>query len=75
MAGSLGEEVKSLTQAFNQSQNKFLIKPVYKGDYIETLTSFAASFRAHRPLTLFKYLKWVLRTCFILKALSSQLMT
>ena len=49
MAGSLGEEVKSLTQAFNQSQNKFLIKPVYKGDYIETLTSFAASFRPHRP--------------------------
>lgn len=49
MAGSLGEEVKSLANGFNQSQTKFHIKPVYKGDYVETLTSFAAAFRAHKP--------------------------
>lgn len=49
MAGSLGREVKLIANDFNQSQTKFFIKPVYKGDYIETLTSFAAAFRAHRP--------------------------
>ncbi|MBA2650154.1 MAG: extracellular solute-binding protein [Legionella sp.] len=52
MAGSLGDEVKWLTNSFNQSQTKFIIKPVYKGDYIETLTSFAAAFRAHHPPAL-----------------------
>ena len=49
MAGHLGDEVKLLADDFNHSQNEFTIKPVYKGDYIETLTSFAAAFRAHRP--------------------------
>lgn len=48
MSGSLGEEVNSLVKEFNRSQNEYVIKAVYKGDYIETLTSFAASFRAHR---------------------------
>ncbi|KTC89437.1 extracellular solute-binding protein [Fluoribacter dumoffii] len=49
MAGHLGEEVKLIANDFNQSQNKYLIKPVYKGNYVETLTSFAAAFRAHHP--------------------------
>lgn len=49
MAGHLGEEVKALAYEFNQSQSKYLIKPVYKGNYVETLTSFAAAFRAHHP--------------------------
>ncbi|CAM2862762.1 extracellular solute-binding protein [Legionella worsleiensis] len=48
MAGHLGDEVRLLTDEFNQSQNEYIIKPVYKGDYIETLTSFAAAFRAHQ---------------------------
>ncbi|MFA6303364.1 MAG: extracellular solute-binding protein [Legionella sp.] len=48
MAGSLGQEVKSLANEFNKSQNEYVIEPVYKGDYIETLTSFAAAFRAHK---------------------------
>jgi sn-glycerol 3-phosphate transport system substrate-binding protein len=49
MAGHLGDEVRLLTDDFNKSQNVYVIKPVYKGDYIETLTSFAAAFRAHQP--------------------------
>lgn len=49
MAGHLGEEVQALAHEFNQSQSKYLIKPVYKGNYVETLTSFAAAFRAHHP--------------------------
>lgn len=49
MAGHLGEEVRLLADDFNHSQNEFTIKPVYKGDYVETLTSFAAAFRAHQP--------------------------
>lgn len=52
MAGHLGQEVKSLADGFNRSQKEFYIKPVYKGDYIETLTSFAAAFRAHNPPAL-----------------------
>lgn len=49
MAGHLGEEVRGMVNDFNQSQQDYIIKPVYKGDYVETLTSFAASFRAHQP--------------------------
>lgn len=49
MAGNLGEEVKLLADEFNQSQKKYFVKPVYKGNYVETLTSFAAAFRAHQP--------------------------
>ncbi|BCA96461.1 glycerol-3-phosphate ABC transporter substrate-binding protein [Legionella antarctica] len=48
MAGNLGEEVRLLADDFNLSQSEFTIKPVYKGDYVETLTSFAAAFRAHQ---------------------------
>lgn len=49
MAGHLGDEVRLLADDFNKSQSTYTIKPVYKGDYIETLTSFAAAFRAHKP--------------------------
>ncbi|KTD46098.1 glycerol-3-phosphate-binding periplasmic protein precursor [Legionella quinlivanii] len=49
MAGHLGEEVESMVQAFNQSQSDYQIKPVYKGEYTDSLTSFAAAFRAHKP--------------------------
>ncbi|MDR3503857.1 MAG: extracellular solute-binding protein [Legionella sp.] len=49
MAGHLGDEVKLLADDFNKSQTQYVIKPVYKGNYVETLTSFAAAFRAHQP--------------------------
>ncbi|KTD30971.1 glycerol-3-phosphate binding periplasmic protein [Legionella moravica] len=48
MAGHLGDEVRLLAEEFNNSQKEYSIKPVYKGDYIETLTSFAAAFRARQ---------------------------
>lgn len=49
MAGQLGEEVRALADGFNQSQKAYTIVPVYKGDYVETLTSFAAAYRAKKP--------------------------
>lgn len=49
MAGNLGDEVKLLADDFNNSQSVYLIRPVYKGNYSEILTSFAAAFRAHQP--------------------------
>ena len=49
LAGQLGIEFQTLVNGFNKRQNDFLLKPVYKGSYIEALTSFAAAFRAHQP--------------------------
>jgi sn-glycerol 3-phosphate transport system substrate-binding protein len=49
MAGHLGSEVKQLINGFNKSQPDYVIKPVYKGEYTDTLTSFAAAFRAKQP--------------------------
>ena len=49
MAGNLGDEVRLLADDYNKSQNDFFVKPVYKGNYVETLTSFAAAFRAGKP--------------------------
>ena len=49
MAGQLGEEVNNLANKFNQSQQKYSINPLYKGDYNESLTSFAVAFRAQKP--------------------------
>lgn len=49
MAGQLGVEIERITAGFNASQDEFKIKPVYKGDYIETLTGFAAAYRAGQP--------------------------
>ena len=52
LAGHLGTELRALAKDFNQSQKDYAIKPMYKGDYIESLTSFAAAFRAHQPPAL-----------------------
>ncbi|MDP1604158.1 MAG: extracellular solute-binding protein [Legionella sp.] len=49
MAGHLGDEVKQLINGFNKSQAEYVIKPVYKGEYTDSLTSFAAAFRAKQP--------------------------
>jgi len=48
MAGHLGDEVRQLAEGFNQSQSDFVVNPVYKGDYVETFTSFAAAYRAKK---------------------------
>lgn len=52
LPGQLGQEVKRLTEQFNHSQNRYEIQPVYKGDYIESLTGFAAAFRAKQAPNL-----------------------
>ena len=52
LAGQSGSEVQALVTRFNQSQVDYVIKPIYKGGYIESLTSFAAAFRAHQPPAL-----------------------
>ena len=52
LAGHSGSEMQALIRDFNHSQTDYVIKPVYKGGYIESLTSFAAAFRAHQPPAL-----------------------
>lgn len=52
LAGHLGSSIQDLANGFNSSQTTYVIKPIYKGDYIESLTSFAAAFRAHQPPSL-----------------------
>ena len=52
LAGHLGSAIQELANGFNSSQTTYVIKPIYKGDYIESLTSFAAAFRAHQPPSL-----------------------
>ncbi len=49
MAGHLQDEVRLLAEEFNKSQNDYIVRPVYKGDYVETFTNFAAAFRANQP--------------------------
>lgn len=48
MAGNLGDEVNALANDFNRSQKEYIVKPIYKGNYLENLNSFAAAFRAHQ---------------------------
>ncbi|KTC66145.1 glycerol-3-phosphate-binding periplasmic protein precursor (plasmid) [Legionella adelaidensis] len=48
MAGQLGQEMQTLVNSFNASQPKYKIKPFYKGEYLESLTSYAAAFRARK---------------------------
>jgi sn-glycerol 3-phosphate transport system substrate-binding protein len=49
LAGHLGAQMQQLIEGFNESQPDYLIKPVYKGEYIDTITSFAAAFKAKKP--------------------------
>nr|HAT8714779.1 extracellular solute-binding protein [Legionella jordanis] len=49
LAGYLGDEVQKIVADFNGEQKNYRIKLVYKGEYSEAITSFAAAFRAKRP--------------------------
>jgi len=49
MAGELGVVLNQEVQAFNASQKKYEVKAFYKGDYIESLTSFSAAVQAKKP--------------------------
>jgi len=46
MGGELGEKVKEIAAGFNASQSDYVLTPVYKGDYTETMTGAIAAFRA-----------------------------
>ncbi|MBA2711244.1 MAG: extracellular solute-binding protein [Tatlockia sp.] len=49
LAGQTGQELRKLVENFNKSQQDYVVKPLYKGEYSEALTSFAAAFRAKQP--------------------------
>ncbi len=46
MGGQLGETVNQMAENFNASQSDYVITPVFKGSYEETLTATIAAFRA-----------------------------
>ncbi|MFQ3186886.1 sn-glycerol-3-phosphate ABC transporter substrate-binding protein UgpB [Marinomonas primoryensis] len=46
MGGANGEKVNEIAKNFNDSQDAYEVKPVYKGNYTETMTSAIAAFRA-----------------------------
>lgn len=46
MGGNLGEKVNEIAEKFNASQSDYVVKPVYKGNYTETMTGAVAAFRA-----------------------------
>ena len=46
LSGQLGEAFQHIVNDYNQTQSQYRIIPVYKGEYTDALTSFAAAFRA-----------------------------
>ncbi|TPE47098.1 sn-glycerol-3-phosphate ABC transporter substrate-binding protein UgpB [Maribrevibacterium harenarium] len=52
MGGANGEKVNEIAAKFNAAQDAYEIKPVYKGNYTETMTSAIAAFRAKKQPAL-----------------------
>lgn len=48
MGGELGQKLEEITRKFNESQSDYVVTPVYKGNYAETLTAAIAAFRANQ---------------------------
>ncbi len=46
MGGANGEKINEIAKGFNDSQDAYVVKPVFKGNYTETMTSAIAAFRA-----------------------------
>jgi sn-glycerol 3-phosphate transport system substrate-binding protein len=46
MGGELGEKLNEIAAGFNESQDQFVMTPVYRGNYTETMTGAIAAFRA-----------------------------
>ena len=46
MGGQLGETTNEIAKRFNEAQSDYVITPVYKGGYEDTLTATIAAFRA-----------------------------
>ena len=49
MDGRLGEKVNEIADGFNASQSDYVLKPVYKGNYTETMTQAIGAFRSKQP--------------------------
>lgn len=47
MGGELGAKLEEIAKQFNDSQTDYVVTPVYKGSYAETLTAAIAAFRAN----------------------------
>lgn len=48
MGGDLGKQVNKLADEFNASQDDYSVKPIYKGQYAQSMTEAIAAFRTHR---------------------------
>jgi sn-glycerol 3-phosphate transport system substrate-binding protein len=46
MGGANGERIDRMAKGFNESQSEYVVVPVYKGNYTETMTAAVAAFRA-----------------------------
>ncbi|TXR51936.1 extracellular solute-binding protein [Reinekea thalattae] len=46
MGGSLGETVNAMAEEFNASQSDFIVTPIFKGSYEETITAGISAFRS-----------------------------
>jgi sn-glycerol 3-phosphate transport system substrate-binding protein len=46
MGGELGQKLEEIAQDFNDSQDEYVVTPVFRGTYAETMTSAIAAFRA-----------------------------
>ncbi|MBU1175121.1 MAG: sn-glycerol-3-phosphate ABC transporter substrate-binding protein UgpB [Alphaproteobacteria bacterium] len=46
MGGELGTKLEEIVAGYNAAQGDYVVKPVYKGSYAETMTSAIAAFRA-----------------------------
>jgi len=49
MPGKLGEWINDLAAGFNASQSDYVVKPIYKGGYAETMAAALAAAKAGRP--------------------------
>ena len=46
MGGELGDRLNEIAEGFNESQSDYAVRPVYRGNYTETMTAAIAAFRA-----------------------------
>ena len=51
MGGELGAKLEEIARNFNESQTDYVIKPSYKGNYVETMTAAIAAFPAASNLS------------------------
>ena len=47
MGGELGTKLEEIVASYNASQSDYVVTPVYKGSYAETMTAAIAAFRAN----------------------------